>query len=96
MTISERSLRFVVDKWLTPVPGMRIRVVQFGRVGHDKGPYVHISCGPDRAVRSVRRGHFGEPALQRLAACGDALAKVHEIEPGLAQFRNSSDSSSSR
>ena len=38
-------------------------------------------------MRSVRRGHFGEPALQRLSACGDALAKVHEIKPGLAKCR---------
>lgn len=47
MTISEKSLRFVVDKWLAPVPAMRIRVVQFGRMGHDKRPYVHVeACAP--------------------------------------------------
>jgi hypothetical protein len=34
----------------------------------------------------VRRGRFGEPALQRLAACGDALAELHQIEPAFAKL----------
>jgi len=47
MTISEKSLRFVVDKWFAPVPAMRIRV------GRDKRPYVHVEAFAPTGSRAI-------------------------------------------
>jgi hypothetical protein len=44
MNIAEKSLRFLVDKWLAPTPSTRLRVVQFGRTGYERRRYVRVEA----------------------------------------------------
>ncbi|RDK02713.1 hypothetical protein [Paraburkholderia lacunae] len=53
MNTAEKSLHYLVDKWLAPAASMRIRVVQFGRMRGDSGRYVHVEAlapGGSRAI----------------------------------------------
>ena len=48
MNIAEKSLRFLVQKWLAPAPTTRLRVVQFGRTGYERRRYVRVEAlGPN-------------------------------------------------
>ena len=44
MNIAEKSLHYLVEKWLAPTPAMRIHVVQFGRMSLDKRRYVRVEA----------------------------------------------------
>lgn len=41
---AERSLRVLVEKWLTPTPASPIRVIRFGRTGSNRNRYVRIEA----------------------------------------------------
>ncbi|HEX2775206.1 MAG TPA: hypothetical protein VHN10_01065, partial [Candidatus Acidoferrales bacterium] len=53
MNVAEKSLRFLVEKWLAPTPTMRIRVVQFGRMGLDKRRYVRVEASAPTGPRTI-------------------------------------------
>lgn len=42
MNIAERSLRFLVEKWLLPTPSTPLRVTQFSRTRSNQGRYVRV------------------------------------------------------
>ncbi|MFM0631161.1 hypothetical protein [Paraburkholderia xenovorans] len=44
MNIAEKSLRFLVEKWLAPTPTTRLRVIQFGRTGCERRRYVRVEA----------------------------------------------------
>jgi hypothetical protein len=53
MNIAEKSLRFLVEKWLAPTPTMRIRVVQSGRMGLHKRRYVRVEASAATGSRAI-------------------------------------------
>jgi hypothetical protein len=53
MNIAEKSLHYVVEKWLAPVPPVRIRVVQFGRMRADGSRYVHVEASAPAGSRAI-------------------------------------------
>lgn len=44
MNADERSLRLLVEKWLTPTPAMPVRVTEFGRIASNQRRYVRIEA----------------------------------------------------
>ncbi|MGF6756567.1 hypothetical protein [Paraburkholderia sp. GAS334] len=56
MNSAEKSLRFLVDKWLAPTPTTRLRVIQFGRIGR-------IGCERRRYVRVEALAPSGSRAI---------------------------------
>jgi hypothetical protein len=45
---SEQSLRFLVEKWLSPVPSIPVRVTEFSRTRIDRTRYVRVeTLSPD-------------------------------------------------
>lgn len=44
MNTAEKSLRYLVEKWLAPSPAVPIRVVEFGRIHGDSRRYVHVEA----------------------------------------------------
>ena len=44
MTIAEKSLHFLVEKWLTPTAATPIRVTRFSRTGSTRGRYVRVDA----------------------------------------------------
>ena len=53
MNIAEKSLRYLVEKWLAPTPEMRIHVVQFCRMRLDKRRYVRIEASAPTGSRAI-------------------------------------------
>jgi hypothetical protein len=53
MNATEKSLHYLVEKWLAPAPTSRIHVVQFGRMQGDKRPYVHVEASAPGGSRSI-------------------------------------------
>jgi hypothetical protein len=53
MNTAEKSLRYLVEKWLAPGPQGRIRVVRFGRLGEDRGRYVHVEASVSSGSRAI-------------------------------------------
>jgi len=53
MNIAEKSLRFLVEKWLAPTATMRIRVVQSGRMGLHKRRYVRVEASAATGSRAI-------------------------------------------
>jgi hypothetical protein len=53
MNIAEKSLRFLVEKWLAPTPTTRIRVVQSGRMGLHKRRYVRVEVSAATGSRAI-------------------------------------------
>jgi hypothetical protein len=81
MNIAEKSLRFLVEKWLAPTPTMRIRVVQSGHMGLHKRRYVHVEASAAAGSRAIFffRHDDGSwcvfpPAIARPAMTGYRLA----------------------
>jgi hypothetical protein len=81
MNVAEKSLRFLVEKWLAPTPTMRIRVVQSGRMGLRKRRYVRIEASAATGSRAIFffRHDDGSwcvfpPAIARPAMAGYRLA----------------------
>jgi hypothetical protein len=81
MNIAEKSLRFLVEKWLAPTPTMRIRVVQFGRTGLDKRRYVRVEASARTGSRAIFFFRHADgcwcvfpPAIARPAMTGYRLA----------------------
>jgi hypothetical protein len=44
MNAAEKSLRLLVEKWLTPTPATPIRVTRFSRTHANRRRYVHIEA----------------------------------------------------
>ncbi|MFL9856756.1 hypothetical protein PQR72_13650 [Paraburkholderia madseniana] len=44
MNTAERSLRSLVEKWLTPTAATPIRVTRFSRTGSTRGRYVRVDA----------------------------------------------------
>jgi hypothetical protein len=44
MNTAERSLRSLVEKWLTSTAATPIRVTRFGRTGSSRGRYVRVDA----------------------------------------------------
>lgn len=42
MSIAERSLHFLVEKWLVPTPSSTVRVTQFSRMRSTRKRYVGV------------------------------------------------------
>jgi len=53
MNIADKSLRYLVEKWLAPTPAMQIHVVQFGRMSLDKRRYVRIEASTPTGSRAI-------------------------------------------
>ena len=53
-TASERSLRFLVDKWLAPGPSIPVRVTEFSRTRGGGRRYVRV----ETALAADARGLF--------------------------------------
>ena len=81
MNIAEKSLRFLVQKWLAPSPTTRLRVVQFGRTGYERRRYVRVEAlGPNcsRAIFFFRHDDgcwcVFPPSIVRPGLTGHQLA----------------------
>jgi len=44
MNTAEKSLRFLVEKWLGATPAMRVRVTQFSRTRQNHKRYVRVEA----------------------------------------------------
>lgn len=53
MNIADKSLRYLVEKWLAPTAAMRIHVVQFGRMSLEKRRYVRIEASTPTGSRAI-------------------------------------------
>ncbi|MFL9912904.1 hypothetical protein PQR75_44455 [Paraburkholderia fungorum] len=53
MNTAEKSLHYVVEKWLAPAPFVRIRVVQLGRMRDDRRRYVHVEAWAPSGSRAI-------------------------------------------
>jgi hypothetical protein len=53
MHVAEKSLRYLVEKWLAPTPAMRIHVIQFGRMGFAKRRYVRVEASAPAGSRAI-------------------------------------------
>jgi hypothetical protein len=53
MRTAEKSLHYLVEKWLAPGPTVRIRVVQFGRMRGDSRRYVHVEVSAPNGSRAI-------------------------------------------
>ena len=71
MNIAEKSLRFLVEKWLGPTPTMRIRVVQSGRMGLHKRRYVRVEASAATGSRAIFLS-----ARRRLVVCVSACDRA--------------------
>jgi hypothetical protein len=81
MHVAEKSLRYLVEKWLAPTPAMRIHVIQFGRTGLAKGRYVRVEASAPSGSRAIfffrhDDGHWCvfPPAISRPAMMSYRLA----------------------
>jgi len=81
MNVAEKSLRYLVEKWLAPTPAMRIHVIQFGRTGFTNGRYVRVEALAPTGSRAIFffRHDDGSwcvfpPAISRPAMMGYRLA----------------------
>jgi hypothetical protein len=53
MNAAEKSLRYLVEKWLAPTPAMRIHVIRFGRTGFAKRRYVRVEASAPSGSRAI-------------------------------------------
>ncbi|WP_341316968.1 hypothetical protein WN982_37250 [Paraburkholderia sp. IMGN_8] len=53
MNTAEKSLRYLVEKWLAPAPNTQIRVVQFGHLREDRRRYVHVEALAPSGSRAI-------------------------------------------
>ena len=53
MSTAEKSLHYLVEKWLAPTPLARIRVVQFGRMQGDSRRYVHVEASAPTGSHAI-------------------------------------------
>jgi hypothetical protein len=81
MNTAEKSLRYLVEKWLAPNPAMPVRVIQFGRISVDKRRYVRVEAPAPSGSRAIFffRHDDGNwcvfpPAIARPAMMGYRLA----------------------
>ncbi|HEY2609075.1 hypothetical protein P0D88_03530 [Paraburkholderia sp. RL18-103-BIB-C] len=44
MNTAQKSLRFMVEKWLSPTPATPARVTRYGRTGSDQSRYVCVEA----------------------------------------------------
>ncbi len=50
---SEQSLRFLVDKWLAPMPSIPVRVTEFSRTRRDGTRYVRVETASPEGLRAL-------------------------------------------
>jgi hypothetical protein len=50
---TEQSLRFLVDKWLAPMPAHPVRVTEFGRTRWGHTRYVRVEASLPGGMRSL-------------------------------------------
>jgi hypothetical protein len=53
VNIAEKSLHYLVEKWLAPDPEARIRVVRFGHIREDRTRYVHVEASASSGPRAI-------------------------------------------
>lgn len=53
MNTAEKSLRYLVEKWLAPAPHTQIRVIQFGHIREDRRRYVHVEASAPSGSRAI-------------------------------------------
>jgi hypothetical protein len=53
MNAAEKSLHYLVEKWLAPAPTMKIRVVEFGRIRGGSRRYVHVEASAPSGKRAI-------------------------------------------
>lgn len=53
MNTAEKSLRYLVEKWLAPAPHAHIRVIQFGHMREDRRRYVHVEASAPSGPRAI-------------------------------------------
>jgi hypothetical protein len=53
MNVAEKSLHYLVEKWLAPTPAMRIHVIQFGRTRFSKSRYVRVEASAPSGSRAI-------------------------------------------
>jgi hypothetical protein len=53
MNTAEKSLHYLVEKWLAPAPHTQIRVIQFGHMREDRRRYVHVEASAPSGSRAI-------------------------------------------
>jgi hypothetical protein len=53
MNTAEKSLHYLVDKWLAPSPSVTIRVIQFGRIHGGNRRYVQVEALAPSGSRAI-------------------------------------------
>ena len=53
MNTAEKSLHYLVEKWLAPAPHVRIRVVRFGHMREGRRRYVHVEASAPSGSRAI-------------------------------------------
>jgi hypothetical protein len=53
MNTAEKSLRYLVDKWLAPAPQAQIRVLRFGYMREDRRRYVLIEASATNGSHAI-------------------------------------------
>lgn len=51
--IGEKSLRFLVEKWLAPAPTQRVHVIGFGRTPSAMSRYVCVTTAQEAGSRAL-------------------------------------------
>jgi hypothetical protein len=53
MNTAEKSLHYLVEKWLAPAPHMQIRVLQFGHTREDRRRYVQVEASAPNGSHAI-------------------------------------------
>ena len=53
MNTAEKSLHYLVEKWLAPAPHTQIRVIQFGHIREDRRRYVHVEASAPSGSHAI-------------------------------------------
>ena len=53
MNTAEKSLHYLVEKWLSPAPHTQIRVIQFGHIREDRRRFVHVEASAAGGSRTL-------------------------------------------
>lgn len=48
-----KSLRLLIEKWLAPMPGMPVRVTEFGRRGSNRRRYVCVEASRPSGLLTI-------------------------------------------
>lgn len=79
---SEKSLRWQVEKWLTPVSALPVHVIEFGRTRWGGGRYVYIATADGaRALYFFRYDDGGWSVLPNGKVCRTGAASGQAAHP---------------